>query len=235
MQALIIEHDHLSTPGFVGERLLERGYKLTRLSVVPEERFIDPGVDCTFPEAEDFDVIVALGAPWSVDHTALIGPWIGPELALLGSADAAGVPVLGICFGGQALATALGGKVERSPRFELGWTRIHTDDPYLVPAGPWFQFHGDRWVLPPGAREIARNGVASQAFVHGRSMGVQFHPEITTETLTAWLSHGGAVKAKEIGVSPDELLHQTHGESVRARLRAHALVDAFLTLPPPFG
>ncbi|MFE1880190.1 type 1 glutamine amidotransferase [Streptomyces diastatochromogenes] len=230
MRALIIKHDHLSTPGYVGERLAQRGYVLDELLVVPEDRFTDPGVGCTFPEVEDFDLVVALGAPWSVDHTDLIGPWIAPELTLLASAHARGIPVLGICFGGQALATALGGRVERSPRFELGWTNIHTDARWLVPDGPWFQFHGDRWVLPPGAWEIARNDVASQAFVHGRSMGVQFHPELTSETLAAWLAHGGDAMARKLGLDPGELLARTREEAQAARLRAHLLVDAFLAL-----
>ncbi|TVZ84878.1 type 1 glutamine amidotransferase [Streptomyces sp. BK340] len=231
MRALIIKHDHLSTPGYVGERLAERGYELRELIVVPEDRFTDPGVTCAFPVAEDFDLVVALGAPWSVDHSDLIGPWVEPELRFLRSAHAAGVPILGICFGGQALATALGGGVERSPRFELGWTEIHSEVPGLVQEGPWFQFHGDRWVLPPGSREIARNAVASQAFVHGRSMGVQFHPELTPETLAAWLAHGGDTQARQLGLSTEQLLLRTREESRDARLRAHQLVDSFLELP----
>ncbi|MET7619166.1 type 1 glutamine amidotransferase [Streptomyces sp. NPDC005408] len=231
MRALIIEHEHVSTPGYVGERLADRGYDLTELVVVPEERFTDPGVEPAFPTAEEYDLVVALGAPWSVDHVELIGPWITPELDLLRAAHAAGVPVLGICFGGQALATALGGRVERSPRFELGWTWVHTDDAQLVPEGPWFQYHGDRWRLPPGAREIARNGVCSQAFVHGRSMGVQFHPELTPATLEQWLVHGGEVQAKELGLDSGALLARTRTEARHARVRAHVLVDAFLALP----
>ncbi|MCX4695628.1 type 1 glutamine amidotransferase [Streptomyces sp. NBC_01408] len=230
MQALIIKHEHLSTPGYVGERLTERGYDLTELVVVPEERFTDPGVTGSFPAASAYDLIVALGAPWSVDHVELIGPWITPEVELLCSAHAAGIPVLGICFGGQALATALGGRVERSPRFELGWTRVDTDDDRLVPAGPWFQFHGDRWHLPPGAREIARNSVCSQAFVHGRSMGLQFHPELTPAVLEQWLVHGGEAMAKDAGLVPAELMARTWAEARHARARAHALVDAFLAL-----
>ncbi|MGI5401720.1 type 1 glutamine amidotransferase [Streptomyces sp. CA-135486] len=231
MRALIIEHEHVSTPGYVGERLAQRGYDLTELVVVPAERFTDPGVARVFPAAEAYDLVVALGAPWSVDHTELIGPWITPELDLLRAAHAAGVPVLGICFGGQALATALGGRVERSPRFELGWTTVHSDDAQLVPGGPWFQYHGDRWRLPPGAREIARNSVCSQAFVHGRSMAVQFHPELTSATLENWLVHGGDAKADELGLDTAALLARTRTEAPHARVRAHLLVDSFLSLP----
>ncbi|MBT2542681.1 type 1 glutamine amidotransferase [Streptomyces sp. ISL-44] len=230
MKALIITHDHLSAPGFVGERLVERGYDLTELLVVPEEHFHAPGVPRAFPPPGAYDLIVALGAPWSVDDMELIAPWITAELELLHTAHTAGVPTLGICFGGQALATALGGRVERSPRFELGWTRVHSDDTAVVPKGPWFQFHGDRWQLPPGAREIARNAVCSQAFVHGTSMGVQFHPELTPAILERWLAHGGEAKAAELGLDPAVLLARTRAEAGQARSRAHALVDGFLLL-----
>ncbi|WP_267883791.1 glutamine amidotransferase-related protein [Streptomyces sp. NRRL S-646] len=48
--------------------------------------------------------------------------WIGGELALLRKAHRFGIPVLGVCFGAQALTAALGGSVEPSPRPEIGWT-----------------------------------------------------------------------------------------------------------------
>ncbi|NUU26271.1 MAG: C26 family cysteine hydrolase domain-containing family, partial [Streptomycetaceae bacterium] len=109
--------------------------------VVTEDDFADPNVTVDFPDPRDYDVIVPLGAPWSVDDEATIGAWVGGEIALLRDAVAADIPVLGICFGGQALATALGGGVERAPRPEIGWTPVRSDDPALVSEGPWFQWH----------------------------------------------------------------------------------------------
>ena len=94
--------------------------------------------------------------------------------------------MLGLCFGGQALAAALGGTVERAPRPELGWTEIETDEPELVPPGPWLEWHYERFTTPPGATEIARTAAATQAFRHGRHLGVQFHPESTVEIVERW-------------------------------------------------
>ena len=94
--------------------------------------------------------------------------------------------MLGLCFGGQALAAALGGDVETAPEPELGWTEIETDEPELVPPGPWLEWHYERFTTPPGATEIARTGAASQAFRHGRHLGVQFHPESTVEIVEHW-------------------------------------------------
>ncbi|MEW1660986.1 MULTISPECIES: glutamine amidotransferase-related protein [unclassified Streptomyces] len=225
MRALVIAHDHMSTAGHVGERLAERGYRLDEMLVVPADRYTAPDVEVVFPPAANYGLILTLGAPWSVTRR---NAWIEAELALLRTAHDAGIPVLGICFGGQALAAALGGEVAPAPRFELGWSRIATDAPELVGPGPWFQFHGDRWQLPPGAREVARNEVGSQAFVCGRSLGVQFHPELTPEVLRAWFDGVDPQLPVRAGADPDRLVAELRADLPAVRERARALVDAFL-------
>lgn len=226
-RALIIQHDHVSPPGFVGERLADRGYDLTLLTVVPPTRFHDPGVEAQFPDFDAYDVVVAMGAPWST-YDELVGSWARPEIEQLLRADTAGVPVLGICFGGQMLATAHGGSVGRSPAPEIGWTEVASDDDALVPSGPWFQWHYDRWALPPGATEVARNPAASQAFVLRRNLAVQFHPELDLAALQGWLDNGGIAEAEAQGIDPQELLRETKEREPVARDRTARLVDAFL-------
>jgi len=93
--------------------------------------------------------------------------------------------------------------------------------------GPWFQWHYDRWELPPDARETARNEAASQAFVLRRNLALQFHPELTGDMLEGWLATGGdAVRA--YGLDPATLLERTRSVDDRSRERAHRLVDGFL-------
>ncbi|MGH3243682.1 MAG: type 1 glutamine amidotransferase [Spirillospora sp.] len=227
MRALVVQHDHVSPSGPVGERLAERGFDITELKVVPEERHLTPDVRCEFPDPTQWDLVVPMGAPWSVDGPG-VASWVEPELRMLAAAQEAGVPVLGVCFGGQALAAALGGRVERAPRAELGWVGVETDDPALVGAGPWFQFHFDRWVLPPGAVEVARSAVCSQAFVLGRSMGVQFHPEITPAQFGLWLENGAASHLRSKGIDPGAVMAEVERTQAQAARRTHALVDAFL-------
>jgi GMP synthase-like glutamine amidotransferase len=169
------------------------------------------------------------GAPWSVYDRASVGSWIDGELALLRDAHALDVPVLAICFGAQALAAALGGTVHRAPRPEIGWMAVESHEPGLVPAGPWFQSHFDRFSIPPGAVELARSTVGSQAFRIGRSLGVQFHPELTEEILQLWIGLGLAREARKLGLDPDEQLARTRALRQQSRQRAHDLVDAFLT------
>lgn len=226
MRALLIQHDHLCRPGYVGERLHDRGFDLEVFQVVPDDRFATPDVEATFPDPSVFDLVVPLGAPWSAYDPTLAG-WLVPELEMLREADRAGVPVLGICFGGQLLAAAHGGRVERSERPELGWYHVQSDDE-LIPAGAWFQWHQDYWRLPPGAVEIARNAQHSQAFVLGRNLAVQFHPEIDAVILGEWMANGGVAEAKAVGVDPDAVLAETLVQEPSNRRRAHQLVDYFV-------
>ncbi|HVD17481.1 MAG TPA: type 1 glutamine amidotransferase [Propionibacteriaceae bacterium] len=228
MRVLLIQHDHICTPGYVGERLTDRGLDLVLHQVVREDRFLSPDVEIEFPDPTDFDAIVPMGAPWSVyDHQA-IGTWVPAELKMLRAAHDHQVPVLGICFGGQMLAAAHGGSVSRSAAPEIGWVEVDSDDESLVLSGLWFQWHYDQWQLPNTAQEVARNPSSSQAFVLGRNLAVQFHPEMTSEILASWIATGGAEEITRFGIKLDDLVRQTADQDAANRERAHRLVDQFL-------
>ena len=132
------------------------------------------------------------GAPWvaSLGSECSAGAgspgWVPAEIEALRGAVAAGVPVLGLCFGGQALAIALGGGVHRMARPEIGWVDVVSHDPE-VPAGTWAQYHYDLLEVPPGAQELARSPAGPAAFRHGPHLGLQFHPEVTVAQMDAWL------------------------------------------------
>ncbi len=228
MRVLFIQQDHGSPLGPIGERFEHRGYDVETFLVVPPERFTTPDVHVSFPDPLAYDAIVPLGAPWSVYDDATIGTWIHDELKLLRTAHESRVPLLGICFGGQAMAAALGGSVEPIGQAELGWHAISTDEPDLLEPGPWFQFHADRWTTPPNAVEIARGPLGPQAFRLDRSLALQFHPEVTAHTLEVWNETGGAEYMRERGVDPDAVMAQTRAEEPAAITRAWTLVDRFL-------
>ena len=97
-----------------------------------------------------------------------------------------------------------------------------------LPAGPWFEWHFDRWELPPAARELARNDAASQAFVLRRNLAVQFHPEIDADGVQAWIDNGGRAELLERGIDPADLVASVRATETDAAARAAVLVDLFL-------
>lgn len=226
MRALFLEHDHVSPPGPVADRFMQRGFDIVEVVVVPQEAHSSPNIPFTFPDPGEFDVIVPMGSPWSVWDDNTIGSWLHPELAWLREADRQGVPVLGICFGGQLLARAHGGSVARAPQPEIGWSTVWSDIPEIN--GRWFQLHYDRWVNPAGATEIARNSHATQAFSLRKNLALQFHPEIIGSTLKAWMSSGEDTLISGAGHDPKVLLAHTYALDSESTQRAHALVDYFL-------
>jgi GMP synthase-like glutamine amidotransferase len=243
MRALFVKQDHNSPSGLVGDAFAAAGYSITDFTVVPRERFESPGVTVTFPDPAAYDAIVAYGAIWAVYDDAAIGTWIHDEIAFTRAAMAAGVPVLGICFGGQMLAAAAGGTVERAPAPEIGWTVIDSLAPGLIDPGPWMQWHYDRFMLPTGvpalattvlpatgqpATRLRATGLVNQAFTVGRALGLQFHPEVTESVLSAWLTGGGASELAQAGVDLDALLEQTRRLEGGAARRTHELVRRFL-------
>ena len=227
-RVLFIYNEHLATEALLGECFTRSGFDIDTFGVVPAERVDDPAVDVTFPEPTDYDVIVPLGARWPVYDEALRGTWVGSEMQMLRDAADAGVALLGVCFGGQLLAQAFGGSVSRAAAPEIGWYDVASDNADLVPGGPWFQWHFDRWTLPPGATEIARTVNSSQAFTLGRALALQFHPEIDRALLDLWLADDRDGEVVGFGVSHDELLSRTTALADSAAQRVRGLVRGFL-------
>ena len=229
-RALFIEHDHASEAGPIAQRFSEQGYEITRFLIVDEANYLTPNVTVKWPDLLSFDVLVVLGAPWGAWEDDRIGNWLKPEMEKVLAAHNAGIPILGICFGGQLMARVLGGSVARAPQAELGWYQIESDDHSLIEPGPWFQYHWDRWQLPAKAKEIARTEIASQAFTYGRTLGLQFHPEIDSHVLDLWLAmEGGCVEVESEGVAVQELRAQTKTIEPESNRRGFELVDRFLS------
>jgi GMP synthase (glutamine-hydrolysing) len=178
--ALVLTHDDDT---FRGERMLGTlrdtlhiaGYECVTRSLVAGDALLD---------LADVAMVVPLGSEAAAYDDTL--PWLAAELAYLRDAIEMDVPVFGICFGAQLLARALGGEVVASDVPELGFIHIESDFAELLPEGPWVSSHYDVIRPPASARVIARTALAVQAFVQGPHLGVQFHPEVTSEVLRAW-------------------------------------------------
>ena len=218
MRVLVIRHHDIDTAGFIGDAFEARGAALD-VHLFPDEGAL--------PALDGVDHVIVFGAVSSVNDP---DPWIAEEVAWLRGADAAGVPVLGICFGAQLLSVALGGRVEAMPDKEVGWFTVTSADEDAVPAGPWLEFHEDRCLLPAGATVLARNDAAVQAFRIGRHLAVQFHPEVDGPQLKRWLDSMGTAEVESIGLDPDQFLADTIREEPAARARADRLVATALAI-----
>ncbi|OLC66911.1 MAG: hypothetical protein AUH76_00190 [Candidatus Rokubacteria bacterium 13_1_40CM_4_67_11] len=215
-RALIVQHEEPTPPGLVSDWLDQRGARIDVLRIDLDDRVPDP---------RDYELIVSLGSEFAAFDDSI--PFIQREVQLLRQAAAYDVPVLGLCFGGQLMARALGGRSFRADRAEIGWLPVRTDDPQLIAEGPWFQWHFDTFTLPPGAKLLAETDVGPQAYMVGRSLGLQFHPEVTPEIMDAWVQ----TYRHELdgdGVDPDALLEETRRRAPVSRKLAERLFDRYL-------
>jgi hypothetical protein len=104
---------------------------------------------------------------------------------------------------------------------------VRTRDPELVPEGPWFQWHFDTFASPPGATLVAESDAGAQAFVAGRSLGLQFHPEVTPEIMDNWV-RTYRHELDDEGVDPDALLEETKRRAEESRRTSWQLLERYL-------
>lgn len=152
-----------------------------------------------YPAQAAFDMLVILGGPMSV-YQEEQHPWLIAEKPFVRQCVDEGKPVLGICLGAQMLSEALGGKVYRGECKEIGWHTVRrTEERHpIFDAMPSsfvsFQWHGDTFTLPEGARRLAySDACGNQAFSYGDTvLALQFHLETTPSCigtmLDAWKS-----------------------------------------------
>jgi len=213
---LILQHGSAGPPGVLGEWLAREGIEYETVSVWEGGRLPDPA-------GRRF--IASLGSQHSVRDRD--PGWIDAELRHLHRAVEADVPVLGLCFGGQALSTVLGGGVDALDRPEVGWLRVHSEADWLEP-GPWLHYHNEVLRVPAGAHSLARNDVGPAAFSFGPHLGTQFHPEATAEMVDVWASRDDELG--KAGVTRAELATQGARYARAAGQAAFRLFDAWWTI-----
>jgi GMP synthase-like glutamine amidotransferase len=222
-RALLISHEPQAAPGRIGRLLTDRGFEVDLHVVLADPT--EPDTD--FPPIEDYDAVVAFGS-FSNAHDPKARAWVEPEIDFIRALVEQETPYLGVCFGGQLLAEAVGGQVVPSGvgRDEIGLVEFDELVEGPVPMGPWFTWHEDRIELPEGIEVLSRNENAVQLFRHRSAIGTQFHPEADLELVRMWTEVGADhIPSRTTAV---ELLAdlQTNEDLLEANCRR--LVDWFL-------
>lgn len=216
LRALVLQHEEPTPPGHVTEWLGGHGAEMDVFRIDLDEPKADP---------EDYDLIVSLGSEFAAYDDS--HRFVTTEAELMRRAVDANMPILGLCFGGQMLARVLGGEVYRGSESEIGWLPVRTRDPDLVPEGPWFQWHFDVITAPPGATVIAETDLGTQAFVSGRNLGLQFHPEVTPEIMDDWVrTYRHELDAE--GIDPEGLLEETNRQAHEHKAMSWQLLEGYL-------
>jgi GMP synthase-like glutamine amidotransferase len=171
MKALIIQHEKDTPPGSTLDWL--------KLKKIPFE-IVFPSEGLPPVLQDNFDFLIICGGSMNVDEEDL-HPWLREEKKLISDFIKANKKIVGLCLGGQLLAEALGGKVQKCPFMEIGWQLVQMENNQSLIVFQWHSYH---FTLPPQARLLAFNRVCDcQGFIHhGENiLGLQFHPETTLE------------------------------------------------------
>ena len=234
-QVLVLQHLADDGPGHLGQWLDAQG--------ISWHVFCADNGEVYPASVRAYKAMAVLGGEWSANDDR---PSLRQAEALMREADALGVPIIGHCLGGQLMARALGGKVERAAQPEIGWMPLRTSasaatrywfgdsaltgSPGTEPGNPRvYQWHRDSFViLPPDAELIASSpACAHQAFAIGPHLGMQFHIEINAEKIARWMAEPGASFERLVERWPGSVqsLEAMAASSERYLAHSHALAD----------
>lgn len=223
-RAVVLVHDRdpqlgLRNIGTIAPELASRGLTLAVHSFEWER--------AAPPKLETAAMVIVMGSPDAAYDDAR---WITEELHYVRAAIELSVPILGVCFGGQLLARALGGTVTESSCPEYGFVDVESTRPELVGPGPWMQFHGDTFLAPATATVIASNSAGQQAFVQGPHLGLQFHPEIDGDVFRSWADAWARDGVHQDEQQVERIRRDIEARQHDARARCSALLDAWISI-----
>jgi GMP synthase (glutamine-hydrolysing) len=210
VRVLAIIHGENAGPGIFEEETLAAGHTLDVTSFAYGER-----------PRDSFDALMVFGGAMNV-HEVHGNPWIEEEREFIAGVLEDGIPTLGVCLGGQLVASVAGAEVARVSTPEIGWHDVTlmpeaADDPVLGGLPLLFktyQWHSYGFSLPAGAIALARSPICLQAYRLGdTTWGTQFHAEVTEEICNSWID--------EFHTDPDAVAQGFDPEVARADVAAH--------------
>jgi GMP synthase-like glutamine amidotransferase len=199
MKVHCIRHEVFEDIGCISDWILTGNHQISYTHVFLKEEL---------PADVEFDFLIIMGGSASV-YDLNKYPWIDREVRFIKKAIDNHKKILGICLGSQLIAKALDGDVYQANTKEIGWFPVTFNKtdlqrmPFLPAEITTFHWHGDTFDLPEGAIRLASSkNTLNQGFIYGKDiMALQFHPEMTSESITMILNGAGnelAVQSESI-------------------------------------
>jgi GMP synthase-like glutamine amidotransferase len=203
---LAIQNIQCETLGTLEDMFMQDGYHIEKMNAQDHPL---PNNPCAY------EAIVILGGPMAVyDNLS----YLKKEQELITKSIQSGIPLLGICLGSQLIAQAVGGRVYKAKKREIGWHNV-----YLTASGRndlfkgstqtmrVFQWHGDTYDLPTKVKILAYSDLYPQAFRIGSAVGIQFHLEVDRTLIQIWMNEYHAdlvaekIRPESIFPAPSEI------------------------------
>ncbi|HLO95372.1 MAG TPA: glutamine amidotransferase [Burkholderiaceae bacterium] len=216
---LLVLHREQSSPGRVGRLLEQKGYTLDLRR---------PPLGDRLPASLDgHSGAIVFGGPMSANDA---DPWLREETDWIGVPLREGRPFLGICLGAQLLARHLGAPVSARDdgRVEIGYWPIRPTALGRA-LGLWpervYHWHREGFGLAAGMERLAEGEVfENQAVRHGAAFGLQFHPEVSFQTMKRWAQSA----PQKLGAPGAQQLAQQRQQGGRHDRAGKAWLSAFL-------
>lgn len=191
MRIHCLQHVPFEGPAAIADWAASRGHSLSISRLYAGE---------ALPAPDAFDWLLIMGGPMNIYQEQRY-PWLREEKACIDQALTADKTLLGICLGAQLLADRLGSRVYAGDEREIGWWPLalteagrqsNLFDALATPLQA-YHWHGDTFDLPAGAVCLASSSACvQQAFLYDqRVLGLQFHFEVTAESMRRLIDHCG--------------------------------------------
>ncbi len=207
MRVQIFTHVPFEGPGYILKWVRDKGFD------VNFTQFFKADVP---PSVNDFDFLVIMGGPMGVYDPI---PWFEEEERIIREAIDSGKKVLGVCLGAQLIAKALGARVYKNTFKEIGWfdvrlSKVALSSDYFNGLGPVikpFHWHGDTFDIPGGFTPVGSSeATKNQGFFGKNVLALQFHLEVTAESLKDLIENGKSELIPDKFVMTDGLINKDY-------------------------